>query len=780
MKDPFLEVSSQSQGEDSSPKGASKDNKLQNITKKNIPSSRVKKGKWLSIGWVVGWCLGIGLFALMILFVILFSVIDNPDNLKALWLSPAAAKWLLQGFGRTFFGLLFFAAFWMIVVNLIKVFGKSSRKWVFVMMMLLGFLLLIIDVTVGYLVLSKIAKIDSAMSSVKGIIWAYYISYEDGANNPKAKELWSFNKVGLVAPLSVGFAYNQNYLPKVLKNIESPNEIVGFQIDCGNGQTFKVNLNQATKDMMYIPTYQCFYVSKGEYTVRMNMLRSKNWEIEVDPYVVTQDVLSIPADISLFRLDNKKRISLNDYEHVISWKPVIDIGKVPAKILFSPENLKFLRLADVKLDWDFDGDGKWDKTNVKSPVSWEYKEGLKVYPVRFRINWVVYSFLLRGQNAIEGGCQIRVTKLWNKRYKVDIDGAGFLKGELKILNESNGKYTTKRLGSKTSAFIFLAEGKRYVLQYEGVDEISQKKVSCESEPISTFKGINVDLDAFYQDKNRLIPLQMSENQINLKIIPASVVFQIDNIIPNQEGVLSIERVNPDGTIVKVATLIYPDEKDFKDTIINPWEYIYKFNFEWDDVSWKQEFLLNALTPSLKAVLKVNPQSWDSPLEVKLDATSSKVLDPNDKIIRYYWYWGDDTQNLEWTARWVVYHTYVWTPETKWRYQPKVIVETQKWQKAEAKALIFVQKPLTQVKVFSPSHPLQTAKAWEVVEFSIDTQWDIQKIEWFINWEKVAEGEGREYIRVSQVFNKPGTYVVEAKVYFAWETPLKGKINLVVE
>ncbi len=779
MKDPFLEASPQSQRNESQ-KLTSQNQKWQDALKKNVPSSKVKKGKGLSLGMVVGWCLGIGLFAVMILFVILFSVVNNPESLSALWLSPAAAKWLLQGFGWTFFGLLFFVAFWMIVVNLVKVFGKSKRKGVFVMMMLLGFLLLIIDITVGYMVLSRIAKIDSAMSSVKGIIWAYYISYEEGANNPKAKELWDFNKVGLVAPLSIGFAYNPNYLPKVLKNVESPNEIIGFQIDCGNGKSFEVNLNQVPQDMMYVPTYQCFYVSKGNYTVKMNMLRSKNGEIMVDPYVVTQDVLSIPADISLFRLESKKRIPLNDYEHVISWKPVIDIGKVPAKILFSPENLKFLRLADVKLDWDFDGDGRWDKTNVKSPISWEYKEGLKVYPVKFKINWTIYSFLLQGQNAANGDCQIRISKLGDKRYKVDIDGAGFLKGELKIIDEENGKYITKKLADKTTTFVFLAEGKKYVLQYEGIDEISQKKVSCESDPISTFKGVNIDLKVYYQEKNKLMPLQISDNQIDLKSIPALLIFQIDSIVPNQEGVLSVERINPDWTTVKLATLIYPDEKEFKDNIINPGEYVYKFSFEGEDIRWTQEFVLNALAPSLKAVLKVNPQSWDSPLEVKLDATASKVLDPEDKIIRYYWYWGDDTQDLEGTARWVVYHTYVWTPETKWRYQPKVVIETQKGQKAEAKALIFVQKPLTQVKITSPSHPLQTAKAWEVVEFAVDTQWDIQKIEWFINWEKVAEGEGREYIRVSQVFDKPGTYVVEAKVYFAWETPLKWKLNLVVE
>ncbi len=779
MKDPFLETSSQPEGE--RPQiSASKNQNLQKATKKNVPSSKVKKGKGLSFGMVVGGCLGLGLFTVMILFVILFSVVNNPESLNALWLSPAAAKWLLQGFWWTFFGLLFFVAFLMIVVNLVKVFSRSKRKWVFVMMLLLGFLLLIIDITVGYIVLSRIAKIDSAMSSVKGIIGAYYISYEDWANNPKAKELWDFSKVGLVAPLSIGFAYNQNYLPKVLKNIESPNEIVGFQIDCGNGNRFEVNLNQLPQDMMYIPTYQCFYVSKWDYTVRMNMLRSKNWEITVDPYIVTQDILSIPADISLFRLDNKKRILLNNYDHVISWKPVIDIGKVPAKILFSPENLKFLRLADVKLDWDFDGDGRWDKMNVKSPLTWEYKEGLKVYPVRFKINWTIYSFLLQGQNAANGECQIRISKLGDKRYKVDIDGAGFLNGELKIVDESNGKYTTKKLGNKTTTFVFLAEGKKYVLQYEGVDEISQKKVNCESDPIATFKWINVNLSVYYQQKNKLVPLRVNDNQVNLKSIPASLVFQIENIIPNQEWVLSIERINPDWTTIKLATLLYPDEKEFKDNIINPGEYIYKFSFEGEDIRGTQEFVLNALAPSLKAVLKVNPQSGDSPLEVKLDATSSKVLDPEDKIIRYYWYWGDNTPDLEGTARWVVYHTYVWTPETKWRYQPRVVVETQKWQKAEAKALIFVQKPLTQVKITSPSHPLQTAKVGEIVEFAIDTQWDIQKIEWFINWEKVAEGEGREYIRVSQVFDKPGNYVVEAKVYFAWETPLKGKINLVVE
>ncbi len=100
-----------------------------------------------------------------------------------------------------------------------------------------------------------------------------------------------------------------------------------------------------------------------------------------------------------------------------------------------------------------------------------------------------------------------------------------------------------------------------------------------------------------------------------------------------------------------------------------------------------------------------------PFEVTLDASSSRLNDPNDQITYFSWDFGDgETQKKLSNA--VIKHTYRFDyAQDNGTFTPKVTIYTQKGRSVQvvAPTPIIVKKQLVKLLIHSETHPTQEAK-----------------------------------------------------------------------
>jgi hypothetical protein len=131
----------------------------------------------------------------------------------------------------------------------------------------------------------------------------------------------------------------------------------------------------------------------------------------------------------------------------------------------------------------------------------------------------------------------------------------------------------------------------------------------------------------------------------------------------------------------------------------------------------------------------------------------------------------------------VSHTYRYDNKNEnWEYFPKVTIKTKKWREIVIWSWIniIVKKTLVSLKINIDSHPAQTAKVSDKVDFSVEMNWLPKTMKWtFGDWNNI-ECKARECMTASKVYNKTWTYTVKIFVTFDNQPDLEWNITLKVQ
>jgi hypothetical protein len=165
---------------------------------------------------------------------------------------------------------------------------------------------------------------------------------------------------------------------------------------------------------------------------------------------------------------------------------------------------------------------------------------------------------------------------------------------------------------------------------------------------------------------------------------------------------------------------------------------------------------------------IGETSWYEPLTVQLDASSSRLTDSSDEITYFTWdFWDGQVQNK--VSKWIVTHQYQFDyNNNNWIYIPTVTVYTKKWRSVTVKAndSVVVKKQIVKLEIYSTTHPLQEAKAWDPVNLALDFSGLPTKIVWdFWDGSQTTECAWRSCSDVTRSWQKAWTYLVKVYVEF---------------
>lgn len=154
--------------------------------------------------------------------------------------------------------------------------------------------------------------------------------------------------------------------------------------------------------------------------------------------------------------------------------------------------------------------------------------------------------------------------------------------------------------------------------------------------------------------------------------------------------------------------------------------------------------------------------------VTLDASATKLNDPNDSIAYFTWDFDDgEVQNNLSTS--VIKHTYIYNnTKNTGIFTPKVTITTKKGRTVTVplNESIIVNKPLVKLNISSPSHPTQEARIGDQVRFSLDFNGLPKKIyRSFDDGNEELACDGRECIEMTKVFEKAGSYNIKVRMEF---------------
>ena len=182
------------------------------------------------------------------------------------------------------------------------------------------------------------------------------------------------------------------------------------------------------------------------------------------------------------------------------------------------------------------------------------------------------------------------------------------------------------------------------------------------------------------------------------------------------------------------------------------------------------------------VLNVTPDTvWNSPFEVRLDASTTSLKDPDDEIVWFSWDFWDWVKNKD-TSTAIVTHEYAYDfVNEKGVFYPTVTLQTKKWKIFTITGVIInVKKPETTLEINLDDNPAQLANVLQSVPMSITLDWLPKKISRDFWDGETLECDGRLCSETSHVFTVAWSYTISVKVEFEDKQTLNWKINLVVK
>ena len=174
-----------------------------------------------------------------------------------------------------------------------------------------------------------------------------------------------------------------------------------------------------------------------------------------------------------------------------------------------------------------------------------------------------------------------------------------------------------------------------------------------------------------------------------------------------------------------------------------------------------------------AQLFTDKYKWAAPLEVKLDASTTKITSSWDFIAFFHWdFW--DWEKMENTRQWVISHTY----KNPWKYTAKVTVETDNWFIDSVTKKIIVFKPINMASITFPENLWWQVWIWETLKILLTTSWVIKSVNWdFWDWTTFS-CNWRECLQINHTYQKEWLYKITARIsYLDWSPSTTANISI---
>ncbi|MFZ2911693.1 MAG: PKD domain-containing protein [Candidatus Absconditicoccaceae bacterium] len=706
------------------------------------------------------------------LSVIFYYLIGNPSQMSSVGVTPQTAKTLLQTFVVIFFGFLFLLGFALVIVNAYRLITvKNKSKIGYTMGTILGLIVFIFSIAFGSVLLSRIANISVGDLSDPNKLIRPSLLLKDGPiyilSDPTLK---------LIAPGIISFDINTSLFDSQILPKLGQVQIEGIQLDCGNGKNLDIDMKTADFNG------SCIYYSKGNY--QLNLIVS---------YVDSQTSEKLQKSFEAGNLNFESQIKITNKDNSVQNIPLdVIVGKVPSKVIFdASEVFKDFSLTDYNIVWDVDGDGSPDKTNDAS-FTYVYKED-KVYHVGIRfpnLNKYLYTFPIRVEQSDVPICEVVLNPIKLTQYNIKTNfldsSVGITDYQFDIFDYQKGKIVDSIKSKKGYIDYTLPSKGTYSVIVNFITE-EGKPGQCESDDIEIGQ-MNFDIlyDIYYKSPQSPNFIKIDQKQsdmfqdgtLTIKEIPTILKLDITKITPDTPGLTR-------SVLINSKPILSSDNKSFQISLDENKDYEIKIIVEDINRGVKSEKIINVKIERDDVVgkLLITPDTVGmDPFTVQLDASTTIVNDSSDEIVYFTRDFGDGEIKKNFSQS-IVSHTYRYDNKNEnGEYFPKVTIKTKNGREIiiGSGTRIIVKKALVSLIINIDSHPAQTAKVGDKVDFSLEMNGLPKTMKWTFGDGNDIECKARECMTASKVYDKVGTYTVRVFVTFDNQPDLEGNITLKVQ
>lgn len=748
------------------------------VVTQNTPPKVIIK-KWSKIS-PLKFAIGCGLFWFLLIGAvgfILFIALQNPTQFQGI-IGIEGIKTGLKLFAGLFFGLLFLGSFILIIFNLYKLITqKTGGKIKYMIWLIFGALILGWTVFWGIVSFNRINEIIETTGANNSLLLPY-IKFKD-----EYKPI--SNGYPIIAPTKVLYGANETLLNRFLTTNFVNKTINTLKLDCWNWKQF-LDYSQSQKQF----NGQCLYMKKGEYAIKfITNITDKSTGVTED---ITSEIwpLSIATEIAL--VPSSGTLTHNDaYDEII-------IGKAPTKINFDSTSVfTDLKLNEYKIQWDLDGDGTFDKTDLTN-FSHQFRKP-QVQSIYYTLPGIgansnlVYQIDLRVLQNDVPICTIAATPssksntIYDITTTFDTQQVRINSYMYRIKNLWTNRFLANNINNRREKFEydFTSQG-NYIVYLDYVTE-DGKQGSCESDTVevgaSTF---NVDYELQYKwpDDTTRKPLtntgivSFDGTKISTTVLPIKLLLNIKTITPQSSTAKTTIKL--DNQIIQT-----PNGKSYEITLHNSDHETITVNVN-DSLTQATstlEFPIHILQEDIIGKLNTFPDSvGTSPFEVTLDASTTTLTDQDDEIIYFTWNYGDG-EIIENSSQSRTTHTYVYDENNQnGSYNPTVTITTKKWKTAKfgLASPILVKKPIINSRISIDSHPAQIATVGDKVDFSLHTDGTPTHILRNFWTSENIECTNRSCANVPMFFTTAGTYTITATITYKDLNSSTATTKLIVE
>ena len=742
---------------------------------KNVVVKQQKKNKKVSFRWLMLGCAVLFIFIVGWLAAVFYYLIQNPNQLSSVGIDPQTATQLLQTFATIFFGLLFFASLGMLITNFYRLTtSKNKSKIWYILWIILWFIVLVWTLIWWSQVLNilKNIEVDDFIdsNSILNVYWENVLPNSINESIQTEYQPRDSSRYPLIAPANIAYKINETiFTKKIIPQLWNVN-VTKAVLDCGNGQELAIG-------EWYASVWACMYQDKWNYPLKLLLT-----------YVNNETAEQMTQEVEAWELSINSQINIRTNQWPVEFsKNEIIAGTNPIKVTYDASDIfTDFQLPEYKIIWDANWDWIADKSDLSTYThlyTWAGKYYVKVkYP---KLSDHLYVFPLRVEQSDVPVAQISYTAINETEYNVS---AKFFDTNPDI-SEYVFTILDKRTNKKIDTLTSQSQSINYTFPWDGVYAVQMSFITqewkqgiSESEDIviwwSEFQIIyDVSIKTPSKPQFEKIDNAGNEWDIILSEIPTILKLEINKIIPTSPTIKT--QVLVDGTPI-VST-----DSTFQTTIDTSKDYNIKIIVTDPnrDTKTEQEIKVSVNRDDIVWNLLITPDTvWVSPFEVKFDASTTTINDPQDEIVYFTWDFGDweVKENL---SQAIISHTYNYNFESEnGTFYPKVIILTKKGRELViwSGSMILVQKPNIVLDITIDSHPAQIASAWEKIDISLDIDWLPDSIvRDFGNWNTLECG-GRECTESSQIYNTLWEYTIEAKVTYPDKPTIEWKINLIIK
>lgn len=766
--------------------------------------------KWsknnFSLKKLVIWCWIIMVLMFVGFWIMVYSLIQNPDALEGINISADMAKMILMLFVWLIFWSAILLMLGLVIANiyrLITLKNQTKRRsivwligWVvwmaffwWIMWLLFMFINRIqkIVVEVNYPAANPflVSTIQDLSKENIEFVRSYTPLYNE----------WRYNdNLKLIAPSEISFMLRWKDLENLtVKTKQLPKDIIYKEItlSCWNSQKQILELDWdvdiLNKENRYaqIPfKWTCLYWQKWEYSYVLNVKYKLNNVAAMEKtYSAEAWKLKFKSEFKIYVSENSK----GKMSQVLPKNWEFLLWKAPAKITIATDWVfRDFGLNDYKIKWDMDWDWENDRENQVS-FNYSYRIPRVYYPrLSFEDLWsTVYSFPVRVEQSNVPVCWIELEKYQSTtKYKIRTEFADASSASIismysyKIVNASTDKVIEQLDNDSQERNYEFPEKWNYkvVLDYSTID---WKQWWCESDVVQMKKET---FDVRYTLMIKWDDWKYKELcSSNGSEFSKCTVISSDQL--SKQYLLQIKSITPvSNTVTKAVYLddvaLLNDNDTFEFGLNKEWTFVLKIVVS-DVARWMQQeerfITFTVKKPDIVGKISIisadtrEPvDEWFEPLSVILDASKTDVNIPWDEIVYFTWDFGDGQKSQN-QQNGIIAHTYRYDyARENWIFAPKVIVQTRKWYKKEISADIRlnVKKELLSVELSSPSHPTRQSKIWNSVTFQSDFDWLPKKMVWdFGDWSEPTECPGRTCTEVLHTFKSAWSYSVKLTLEF---------------